>query len=243
MQCTQPHDISDKPIAGYWPKGEGAEELTRIMRASREVMARHPLNRERAAHGHPPVSQVWLWGQGTAPSMPSFKSRYGLNGSCITEVDLVRGVAIHAGFKLIEVPGATGYLDTDYAAMGAYGLRELANCDLLFLHIEAPDEAGHQGNQAEKVKAIEQVDEKIVGPLLQGLPSIGPFKILITSDHATPVSLKTHSRDPVPFALASSDQLRGSGRRVKFGEAEAEKTGVVIPEGFSIVKRMLAGAA
>ncbi len=241
MRCTQPHDISDKPIAGYWPKGEGAEELTRIMRASREVMARHPLNRERAAHGHPPISQVWLWGQGTAPSLPRFKSRYGLNGSCITEVDLVRGVAIYAGFKLVEVPGATGYLDTDYAAMGAYGVRELAHCDLLFLHIEAPDEAGHQGSQAEKVKAIEQVDEKIVGPLLKGLTSSGPFKILITSDHATPVSLKTHSRDPVPFALASGEQLRGSERRVKFGESEAAKTGVVIAEGFSIVRRMLDG--
>jgi len=239
MQCTQPHDISDKPIAEYWPQGEGAAELTRIMRASREVMARHPVNRERAAQGHPPISQVWLWGQGTAPSLPSFKSRYGLNGSCITEVDLVRGVARYAGFKLVEVPGATGYLDTDYAALGAYGLRELAHCDLLFLHIEAPDEAGHQGSQAEKVKAIEQVDEKIVGPLLKGLPGLGPFKLLIISDHATPVSLKTHSRDPVPFALATGEQLRGSERRVKFGESEAAKTGLVIADGFSIVRRMI----
>jgi 2,3-bisphosphoglycerate-independent phosphoglycerate mutase len=240
MTCTPPHDISDKPIAGYWPKGEGADELTRIMRASREVMAKHALNQERASHGHSPISQVWLWGQGKAPTIPSFKSRYGLNGSCITEVDLVRGVATYAGFKLIEVPGATGYLDTDYAAMGQYGLKELANCDLLFLHIEAPDEAGHQGSQAEKVKAIEQVDEKIVGPLLKGMPTLGPFKILITSDHATPVSLKTHSPDPVPFALASSEQLRGSDRRLKFGETEASKTGVVISDGFSVVKRMLA---
>ena len=168
---------------------------------------------------------------------------YGRNQkTCYTEalkVDLVRGIAVYAGFKLVEVPGATCYLDTDYAAMGAYGLRELAHCDLLFLHIEAPDEAGHQGSQAEKVKAIEQVDEKIVGPLLKGLPSLGPFKILITSDHATPVSLKTHSRDPVPFALASGEQLRGGERRVKFGESEASKTGLEIAEGFSIVRRMI----
>ncbi len=242
MVCTPPHDLSDKPIAGCWPKGEGAEELVRIMRASRAVMAQHPVNKERAAHGHKPISQVWLWGQGTAPSLPSFKSRYGLNGSCITEVDLVRGVATYAGFNLIEVPGATGYLDTDYAAMGAYGLRELANCDLLFLHVEAPDEAGHQGNQAEKIKAIEQVDEKIVGPLLKGLPSLGAFKILITSDHATPVSLKTHSRDPVPFALASAEQLKAGDRRVKFGESAAAHSGVVIRDGFSVIKRMMAGA-
>jgi 2,3-bisphosphoglycerate-independent phosphoglycerate mutase len=114
---------------------------------------------------------------------------------------------------------------------------------LLFLHIEAPDEAGHQGSQVEKIKAIEQVDEKIVGPLLKGLPSLGAFKILITSDHATPVSLKTHSPDPVPFALASGEQLRGSERRLKFGETEAGRTGLVIPEGFSVVRRMLGGAA
>ena len=239
MSCTPPHDISDKPIAGHWPNGEGADELCRIMQASREVMANHPENRARAARGHPPISQVWLWGQGKAPTIPSFKSRYGIDGSCITEVDLVRGVATYAGFKLIDVPGATGYLDTDYAAMGRYGLRELARCDFLFLHIEAPDEAGHQGSQAEKIKAIEQVDEKIVGPLLEGLPRLGPFNILITSDHATPVSLKTHSRDPVPFALATGAQLSAGNRGLKFGESEAARTGLVIADGFSIVKRML----
>ncbi|HUJ76192.1 MAG TPA: cofactor-independent phosphoglycerate mutase [bacterium] len=240
MRTTPPHDLSDKPIGGHWPTGPGAEPLNRIMQASRQVLAAHPTNLARVQAGHKAISQVWLWGQGKAPTIPSFESRYHLRGACISEVDLVRGVATYAGFTLITVPGATGYLDTDYAAMGRYGLVGLARHDLMFLHVEAPDEAGHQGSQVEKIKAIEAVDEQIVGPLLQGLASQGPFKICITSDHATPVSLKTHSRDPVPFALCTSAQLASGGRKVKFGESEAERTGTVIPEGHTIIQRLLA---
>jgi 2,3-bisphosphoglycerate-independent phosphoglycerate mutase len=240
MRCTPPHDISDRLIAPHWPDGKGADQLRRIMEASRSILAEHPVNRERVRQGYPTISQIWLWGQGKAPTIPSFASRYGLRGACITEVDLVRGVATYAGFKLITVPGATGYLDTDYAAMGRYALEALADCDLIFVHIEAPDEAGHQGNFAEKVRAIQSVDEKIVGPLLDGAGKYGPFKILITSDHATPVHLKTHSRDPVPFALATSEQLRACAQRQKFGESEAVRSGVEIADGHSIVRRLMA---
>ncbi len=239
MKCTPPHDISDKPIGSHWPNGRGADQLIRIMQASRGILVEHPVNRERVRAGHPPITQVWLWGQGKAPTIPSFASRFGLKGACITEVDLVRGVATYAGFKLITVPGATGYLDTDYAAMGRYALEGLADCDLLFVHIEAPDEAGHQGNFAEKVKAIQSVDEKIVGPLLAGMGQYGPFKIFISSDHATPVHLKTHTPDPVPFAMATSEQLACGKRTAKFGEFEAGRTGVVIRDGFSVIQRLL----
>lgn len=240
MQCTPPHDLSDKPIGPHWPKGNGADQLKRIMDATRGILAKHPVNLERVKAGHPAVTQVWLWGQGKAPTIPSFGSRYGLNGACITEVDLVRGVATYAGFKLITVPGATGYLDTDYAAMGRYAIEGLADHDLMFVHIEAPDEAGHQGNFGEKVKAIQSVDEKIVGPLINSLGKYGPFKILITSDHATPVHLKTHTPDPVPFAMATSDQLSAGTRTLKFGETEAGKTGVKIADGFSVIERLMA---
>jgi 2,3-bisphosphoglycerate-independent phosphoglycerate mutase len=240
MKCTPPHDISDKPIGPHGPSGMGAEQLTRIMAASRSILAEHPANRKRIDAGHAAISQVWLWGQGKAPTIPSFASRYGLKGACITEVDLVRGVATYAGFKLITVPGATGYLDTDYAAMGRYALEGLAGCDLLFVHIEAPDEAGHQGNFAEKVKAIQSIDEKIVGPLLAGMGQYGPFKIFIASDHATPVHLKTHTPDPVPFALATSEQLARESSAIKFGESEAGRTGVVIRDGYSVIQRLLA---
>jgi 2,3-bisphosphoglycerate-independent phosphoglycerate mutase len=240
MRCTPPHDISDKAIAPHWPKGQGAEELTGIMRSTREIFARHPVNRERIESGHAAVTQAWLWGQGKAPSIPTFASQYGLKGACITEVDLVRGVATYAGFKVITVPGATGYLDTDYAAMGRYALDGIGEHDLMFVHIEAPDEAGHQGNYAEKVKAISAIDGKIVGPLLDGLGKHGPFKILITSDHATPVHLKTHTPDPVPFALATSGQVANGKRALKFGETEALRGGVVIGDGFSVIRRMMA---
>ncbi|HEX7928980.1 MAG TPA: 2,3-bisphosphoglycerate-independent phosphoglycerate mutase, partial [bacterium] len=240
MQCTPPHDLSDKPIGPHWPKGNGADQLKRIMDATRGILAKHPVNLERVKAGHPAVTQVWLWGQGKAPTIPSFGSRYGLKGACITEVDLVRGVATYAGFKLITVPGATGYLDTDYAAMGRYAIEGLSDHDLMFVHIEAPDEAGHQGNFAEKVKAIQSVDEKIVGPLINSLGKYGPFKILITSDHATPVHLKTHTPDAVPFAMATSDQLSASKRTLKFGETEAGKTGMRIADGFTVIKRLMA---
>jgi 2,3-bisphosphoglycerate-independent phosphoglycerate mutase len=239
METTPPHDITDQPIAPHLPRGPGSEQLRRIMEASRGLLAEHPVNRDRVARGHKAISQVWLWGQGRAPSMPSFSERYGLSGAAISAVDLVRGVAVYAGFEIIHVPGATGYIDTDYAAKGEYALKALERHDLVFVHIEAPDESGHMGSRAEKIKAIEAIDEKIVGPLLAGLPRLGPFKILIASDHATPVALRTHSRDPVPFALATGDQLARSSRTLKFGEAEAEKAGLVVRDGHSIVERLL----
>ena len=239
MATTPPHDISDRPIAPHLPAGEGAAELRRIMEASREVLGAHPLNREREAAGLPPISMVWLWGQGKTPSMPVFHELYKLRGAVISAVDLVRGLATYADFDVVHVPGATGFLDTDYAAKGEHALRALEDHDLVFVHIEAPDEAGHMGNREEKIRAIEAIDGKLVGPLLEGLAAGGPFKILIVSDHATPISLRTHCHDPVPFALATGEQLAQSAAPVKFGESEAVAGGVVIADGHSIVERMV----
>ncbi|MCZ6556445.1 MAG: cofactor-independent phosphoglycerate mutase [SAR324 cluster bacterium] len=240
MSTTPPHDISDRAIAPHFPQGEGAAELNRIMEASRELLAGHPLNAQRRAAGQPPISMVWLWGQGKVPSMPVFRSLYQLRGAAISAVDLVRGVAVYAGFDVVPVPGATGFLDTDYAAKGKYALRALEDHDLVFLHIEAPDEAGHMGDREEKIKAIEAIDGQIVGPLLDGLAALGPFKILITSDHATPISLRTHCADPVPFAMASAGQLDSGGGTLKYGERTALASGVVISDGHSIIDRLLA---
>lgn len=240
MHTTPPHDISGQSIAAYLPRGEGADQLNRIMDASRALLAEHPVNRQRRAAGQPTVSQVWLWGQGRAPCMPSFASLYGLRGACISAVDLVRGVAAYAGFSMIRVPGATGYIDTDYAAKGQYALRALEDHDLVFVHIEAPDESGHMGNREEKIEAIESIDRHIVGPLLENLPRLGAFKIFISSDHATPVALRTHTRDPVPFALATREQLAGSPRPVKYGEREAAASGVIIAEGHGVIDRLMA---
>ena len=243
MRTTPPHDISDQPVRGHLPAGEGAEQLNRIMDASRRLLADHPVNRERRAAGLPLVSQAWLWGQGKAPSLPTFHSLHGLRGACISAVDLVRGVAVYAGFDIVHVPGATGYIDTDYAAKAEYALKTLADHDLLFLHVEAPDESGHMGSRAEKIKAIESIDALVVATLLERLPALGEFRLCITSDHATPVALRTHTPDPVPFALAAGDELARTPRRVKFGERDAAASGVTIAQGHSIVERLLHGTA
>ncbi len=240
METTPPHDITDQAIGPFLPRGAGADELSRIMTASRKILADHPLNRQRVSAGQPAISQVWLWGQGRRPTIPSFASKYHLRGAAISAVDLVRGIAVFAGFDNIRVPGATGFLDTDYAAKGEYALRALDDHDLVFIHIEAPDEAGHMGDREEKIKAIEAIDEKIAGPLLERLPRLGPFKILVTSDHATPLALRTHRRDPVPFALATREQIAAGPTPRKYGEREAAGTGVTIETGHSIIARLLA---
>ncbi len=240
METIPPHDITDQPVAPHLPRGEGAGELRRIMETSAELFAAHPLNRERENAGAKPISQVWLWGQGRAPSMPDFESEFHLKGAVISAVDLVRGVAVYAGFDVVHVPGATGFLDTDYRAKGEYALQALKNHDLVFVHVEAPDEAGHMGNREEKIRAIEFIDEKTLGPMLKELPAMGPFKVLVTSDHATPVGLRTHSHDPVPFAMATSTQLDGEAPPRKYGESEARKSGVEIAQGHSIIARLLA---
>jgi 2,3-bisphosphoglycerate-independent phosphoglycerate mutase len=240
MHTTPPHDITDRPVRGHLPSGEGAAQLRRIMDASRALLAEHPVNCERLAAGLPPVSQVWLWGQGRAPSMPSFASLHGLRGACISAVDLVRGVAVYAGFDIVHVPGATGYIDTDYAAKGRYAIKALAEHDLVFVHIEAPDESGHMGSREEKIRAIESIDRLIVGPLLEQLPALWDFKLCITSDHATPVALRTHTPDAVPFAMVAGSQLGAPPRRVKYGEADAAASGVSIEDGHTVIERLLA---
>ena len=244
LTLTPPHDISDKQIAPHLPKGEGAERLLHLMATAEEVFAEHPANKARLAAGKAAITCVWPWGQGAAVSTPLFKQLHGLTGSCISAVDLVRGVATCAGFRLINAPGATGYLDTDYASKARCAVEALGEDDLVFVHIEAPDEAGHMGNRAEKIKAIEQIDEKVVGYLLQHLPK--PYTMLLTSDHATPVVTKTHSMDPPPFALVSSQQVGNAAQastRYKYGETDASSTAVVIKQGHSVIKRLLTHVA
>ncbi len=239
MTTTPPHDFTGQPAAPHLPSGPGAAQLLRIMDASRTLFAEHPINRKRTDAGEKPASQVWLWGQGRAPQMVPFTKLYGLRGACISAVDLVRGVAVNAGFEIVHVPGATGFLDTDYTAKGRYALKSLANHDLIFLHVEAPDEAGHMGNREEKIRAIEAIDREIIGPLLAGLPALGEFKLMVTSDHATPVVLRTHTPDPVPYAVVSSPRMAGDHAPVKYCEAEAARTGITMPRGHEAIRHLL----
>jgi 2,3-bisphosphoglycerate-independent phosphoglycerate mutase len=212
LRATPPHDLMDKPVGDSFPRGTGSRLLTEIMARSAIWLEGHPVNKARIAAGKRPATHVWLWGVGRAPAMEPFAQKYGMSGTMITAVDLLRGLAALAGWKRLEVPGATGYLDTDYAAKGRYAIAELDRTDLVCVHIEAPDEASHQGDAAAKVKAIEEIDAKIVAPIVKHLAGSGEHRILVCPDHPTFISTKTHSRGHVPFVMAGSG-IPPSGQR------------------------------
>ncbi len=201
--CTPPHDISDQPVADHLPRGEGAEMLLGLMEAAKPVLARQEVNRRRIAENKRPANAIWLWGQGPAPSMPSFMDMHALSGAMISAVDLLRGIAVYAGMEVIDVPGATGTIETNYSGKVEGAIDALSRHDLVYLHIEAPDEAGHAGDLEGKIRAIELLDQRVVGPAVEELDKSGwDWRILLLPDHATPITLKTHSREPVPFVIA-----------------------------------------
>jgi len=238
-RLTPPHDITGKPSGPHLPEGEGAERLRKIMDRAAAILREHPVNRARIAAGKPAATSVWFWGQGRRPAVPTLKERFGVEGSVISAVDLVNGLGRLAGLERITVPGATGFLDTDYAAKARYGLKLLERHDFLLLHIEAPDEAGHMGRADLKRDAIERIDELIIGPLLRDLPALGDFRLLLMPDHATPCKLKTHSNEPVPFAMLGSSSSKGAVAR-RYTEAEAARTGVAVTDGYHLIESLLA---
>lgn len=222
--CTPPHDISDQPVASHLPSGPDSDLLIRLMETAGPILASHPVNLNRIAAGKRPANAIWLWGQGPAPTMPSFAEKYMLEGAMISAVDLLKGIGRYAGLEVIDVAGATGNIDTNYEGKVEATLRALERLDFVYLHIEAPDEAGHEGDTALKVKAIELFDEKVVGPVIKGLEESGQdWRVLLLPDHATPISIKTHSRDLVPFTIAGTGvQPDGVDR---FDEAAARQGG------------------
>ncbi len=199
-----PHDIPDQPIARFLPRGPGAELLRELMDRSRPILAGHPTNIRRMTRGDRPATQIWLWGQGQAPQLPPFAQQYGKRGAIISAVDLVRGVGVLLGWRRIDVAGATGYLDTDYAAKGRAAVAALHEHDLVCVHVEAPDEASHEGDANAKVRALEEIDRRIVGPLLEALPRLGAWRILVSPDHRTLLRTRAHAHGAVPFALAGT---------------------------------------
>jgi 2,3-bisphosphoglycerate-independent phosphoglycerate mutase len=202
--CQPPHDIPDRPVADHLPRGPGGDILVSLMEASKPILAAHPVNVRRIDEGKKPATQVWLWGQGKAPQIRPFRETYGPGGAIISAVDLVRGVGVLLGWHRIDVPGATGYLDTDYAAKGKFASEALGAFDLVCVHVEAPDEASHEARADEKVKALERIDEKIVGPLLAELPRYGQWRILVSPDHRTTLRTRAHAYGAVPFAVAGT---------------------------------------
>jgi 2,3-bisphosphoglycerate-independent phosphoglycerate mutase len=241
MRTTPPHDLSDKPVAGHFPDGPGADVLRDLMERSRHLLAEHPRCQARAARGERVPTSIWLWGQGKRPQVPTLRERFGVEGSVIAAVDLVNGLGVLAGLRRIAVPGATGFLDTNFRGKAEYGLRALEDRDFLFLHVEAPDEGGHMGDARKKVEAIENVDEKVIGPLLEGLRAAGgEWRMLVMPDHPTPCALKTHTDDPVPFVVyVSSDEQKPRGLSRGYSERDAREQGIFIPEAHTLLERLL----
>ena len=240
MQTTPPHDITDRETAAYMPAGEGADVLLTLMRCSQELLATHAVNRKRESGGKRKATSIWLWGQGKAPALPSLNQRFGITGSVISAVDIINGLGVYAGLERIAVPGATGYFDTNYKGKGEYGLSALKEKDLVFIHVEAPDEAGHMGNVEEKVRAIENFDEKVVGTVLAGLRGRRDWRLLLLPDHPTPCALKTHVPDPVPFVLYGADR-QGASTDFGFNESDAKRSGMVVKKAFELMESLIGG--
>jgi 2,3-bisphosphoglycerate-independent phosphoglycerate mutase len=228
-ECVPPHDITGKEIADYLPSGQGEGVLRNLMRASVGVLSCHPVNKERVAKGKKPANSIWLWGQGKKPRIPTFMEKYSLKGALVSAVDLTKGLGIYAGFEILKVPGVTGYIDTNYAGKAEYSLNALEKLDLVYIHVEAPDEAGHSGNYRDKVKAIEDFDALVVGTVLRGAKAFEEYRILLMPDHATPIEARTHTDEPVPFAIYDS-RMKRNNEGAAFDESIAERKDIVVFE-------------
>ncbi|HLN26469.1 MAG TPA: cofactor-independent phosphoglycerate mutase [Gemmataceae bacterium] len=232
-----PHDIPDRPIADHLPRGPGSALLQKLMQESRSILRDHPVNLARQKRGEAPATQIWLWGQGRAPHLRPFAQVYGKRGAIISAVDLVRGVGVLLGWTRIDVAGATGYLDTDYAAKGRAGVATLQTHDLVCVHVEASDEASHEGRADAKVKALEEIDRHIIGPLLTALPSHGEWRILVSPDHRTPLRTRAHAHGAVPFALAGTG-ISSKGQ-CSYDEVVAAESDVGCEKGHELMRRFL----
>jgi 2,3-bisphosphoglycerate-independent phosphoglycerate mutase len=232
-----PHDHSGQEVGHLFVTDGPEAPLWELVRASWPILAGHELNRRRMAAGKPPATSIWLWGQGRPPALPTLSERYGLTGAVICAVDLVRGIGLYAGLTPIQVPGATGYLDTNYEGKVQAALSALQDQDLVFLHVEAPDEAGHKGDAHLKITAIEDFDRRVVGPLMEGLKKLGDHRVLVMCDHLTPVAVRTHTPEPVPFVLFDSRRSQNQSR--PYSETAAQKTGLLVDRAADLLPRLL----
>jgi 2,3-bisphosphoglycerate-independent phosphoglycerate mutase len=240
LRITPPHDVTGQPVDPYWQAYDQAPELGALVAAARPLLADHEVNRTRVSRGKSPANAIWLWGQGRKPSMPTFKERFGLTGVAISAVDLIRGLGVCAGLEAVIVPGATGYLDTNYAGKVAAACRALAEKDLAFVHVEAPDEASHEGKLDLKIEAIEAFDTRVVGPLLEACAALPQSRVLLVTDHLTPIRVKTHTRGLVPFAILDVPGRRKTEGR-GFSERSAAATGLIVRPGHELMEKFVGG--
>ncbi|MFH1847342.1 MAG: cofactor-independent phosphoglycerate mutase [Candidatus Omnitrophota bacterium] len=234
VQCFPPHDILDKKIAKYLPKDA---ELVDLMQKSRDLLEEHDINKVRVDLKQNPANMIWIWGQGRKPDMPVFKDAYGISGGMISAVDLLKGMGRVLGLEVAEVPGATGYYDTNYEGKAQAALNILEHKDMVFVHVEAPDEAGHNGDIAAKIKAIENFDSRITGKILSYISNRDDYRVMILPDHPTPVAKRTHTADPVPFAIMGkgidADDV------IVFSERAAEAGSMIVEKGSDLMKFLL----
>jgi 2,3-bisphosphoglycerate-independent phosphoglycerate mutase len=238
-RSTPPHDLTDQSITDDFPRGPGSDVLVALMEKSVELFRDHPVNVVRQGYGKRTATNVWLWGLGRAPSLERFDLAYGIHGAMITAVDLLRGLATLVGWQNIQVPGATGYLDTDYAAKGRAATDALNHVDLVCVHVEAPDEASHEGNVAEKVKAIEEIDRHIVAPLVDALKSRGDWRVMISPDHPTFLRTKMHTHGDVPVLMAGAGIAPDEYKT--YGDTNAANSNLAFPEGWRTMDWFIKG--
>ncbi|MBQ8297073.1 MAG: cofactor-independent phosphoglycerate mutase [Ruminococcus sp.] len=236
---TPPHDITGKPIKEYVPVHENAAKLYDLMKKSYDLLKDHPVNKARVERGQRPANSIWLWGEGVRANLDDFKEKYGLSGSMISAVDLLKGIGKFSNMAVVSVEGATGYIDTNFEGKANAAIEEFKRGqDFVYIHVEAPDECGHRNEMENKVKSIELIDKLILGPVVEELKKIDDFKVLVTPDHPTPLCLKTHTNDAVPFMIYNSTKSK-EGVKNGFSEKTAESTGLYIDRGFTMMKRFI----
>ncbi|MBI4971853.1 MAG: cofactor-independent phosphoglycerate mutase [Candidatus Omnitrophica bacterium] len=236
-KCTPPHDIQGKAFDEYLPKGHGAEMLKKVMDEARILLRDHEVNRVRVDLKENPANMIWFWGQGVMPKIESFQKKFGKTGSLISAVDLVKGIGHLAGLEILKVPGITGYIDTNYEGKVEYGLKSLEKKDLTYIHVEATDEAGHEGNVKLKIMAIEDFDKKVVGPIREYVKSHPATRVLIMPDHSTSCKVKTHVRGSVPFVMAGEGIERAGAD--EFTESAAAASSVQVPQAHHLMREFL----
>lgn len=237
VKCEPPHNISDQPYAPYLPQGRAGRFIAELMERSKKALVDHPVSRARRARGELAPTSVWLWGQGRSPKMRTFRERFGIRGAVVSAVDLVNGIGVCAGLEVLHVPGATGYLDTDYEGKVRAALSALEDVDFAYVHVEAPDETSHEGKLDLKLRAIEDFDRRVVAPVFDYASKRGDVRVLVAPDHITALSTKTHAGGPVPFALFGPGVKPDTA--AVYSEPEAARSGIVFPDGHQLVPAMI----
>jgi 2,3-bisphosphoglycerate-independent phosphoglycerate mutase len=240
LELTPPHDIIGQEITPYLPENNGSgKRILTLMTESQQFLKEHPVNLDRKARGLRPANSIWLWGQGRSPQMVTLRDRFGIDGYVISAVHLIKGIGLLAGLEILTVPGITGYFDTNYEGKGEYAVRGLEKKDFVYIHVEAPDEAGHMGDLRLKIEAIEAFDEKVVGTILKGIEDFDKVKVMVLPDHPTPLSVRTHTPDPVPFVIYTKDENERKYSAETFDEMSAKQSGLFIGKGHELIERFL----